>query len=177
MKAKSKQPSAKYELPSIPDDPNSPLPGWKHYGVMKLAEQKLHDDLAQIEYNGRLIGLEVNYTTGKDNFYTMSYGYDVEAESPNSEVTPLDDKVILGLYQLVKNLIVENTGLSTDSFRTGIEISLNRKPKKVRIVTRICEEGECENNPSTCVGNIRVLTKKNKKPWRCTHVDPNDNST
>jgi len=173
MKSSKAQQSKEKGLPPIPDYPLSPLPAWKHYGILKLAEQKIHDNLAQVDYSGRLIGIRIGYSSGKESAFDMSYGYDVEEELPESAGGPLSDEFALELYKFVNGLIAENTDPET-KYQTSLEACVNRRARRVRVESRICAAGECANNPSTCVGNLRVMIKRNKKPWVCQHIDPND---
>jgi len=180
MKPRRTQQPEETSLPQVPDYPDSPLSAWKHYGIMKLAQQKTHEYLRNVPYDGHLIGLRISYSAGTEpslqDTYTMSYGYDVDEEQdlmPDTD-EPFSDDFIIELYKYANQLIAENINPYITSFQTNLDASVNPRRRRIRIEPRICAAGECANNPSTCVGNLRLMVKRNKKPWVCQHIDPND---
>ena len=56
-----KQTTAPSNLENAPGMPASPLPAWKHYELMRHVEDKIHQKLSSLSYQGHALGLRVDY--------------------------------------------------------------------------------------------------------------------
>jgi hypothetical protein len=156
------------ELPDIPDYPNSPLPAWKHYGILKVVEGKLHEELKQQKYTGHLVGLDLTYTVGPDT-YAMSYGYSFEQvhEGITATVDPLSDEFVETLYDFASDLISENINPAGTRFNMQLSVSVNQQVNTKTVICQIATEANCGKNE--CIGKCRKFKKKNDGSWECTH--------
>jgi hypothetical protein len=155
-------------LPEIPDHPNSPLSAWKHYGILKVLEDKFQTELKNIGYTGHLVGLGVTYTVDDDPF-TMDYGYDVEkAEGVlANKDDPLTDEFVAEMYDLANELIGEHMSPYISSFDLELSASVNPQVATVFVKCQIATDANC--GKAACIGQCRKFISRNDGPWICTH--------
>ncbi|HLF74228.1 MAG TPA: hypothetical protein VI524_07780 [Anaerolineales bacterium] len=167
-------------LPAIPDFPNSPVSGWKHFGILKRAEARIHAELIKQKYDGRLVGLRVTY--GKLNTaneqedelidpYTMSYGYDLhDMELLDQDDDPLSDDFIIELYEEISDLVHKNAKIDIRDRVVSLEANLNPKTKNRIVRPMICRVGQCDRPPDSCIGKWRIMISRDGgRTWRCRH--------
>lgn len=165
----AKQITARTEgLPKIPDHPNSPLPAWKHYGILKVLEEKFHAELERVEYVGHLVGLGVTYIVGGDT-YTMDYGYGIGIVQGIMEGKgdPLTDEFVAEMYDLANGLIAEHMNPYIGSFELQLNASVNQQIASVAVKCQIATDANC--GKQACKGQCRKFIKRNDGPWVCTH--------
>jgi len=162
----------------LPEDPDSPIPGWKHYAIFKIIEQEAQKFLQDIEYDGHLVGLRVGYIVfsgDESQEYSMEFGNVVGDTNNNMEddvpevaerAHPLIEKNIDELYDQAYNLIKANLASDVD-FSVILEAAVNRTIIYAGKVCRVVRAGEC-NNP-THVDRRFYLRLTNFGQWRCTH--------
>lgn len=168
-------------LPEVPDFPGSPLSGWKHYGILKLAENKIFMELESIGYQGRLIGLRISYYVGGaakpendedlGDEYTMAFGYNVTDGQTNliEETPPPSEEFIIGLYDFVGDMIANHISPYVPEFALRLDAAFNPTPTTYTIACRIVKAGECGDG-SAHEGSRRRMLKINNGPWRCLHT-------
>jgi hypothetical protein len=164
-------------LPPVPDYPDSPLSGWKHYGIMKLAEKMIHDELEGLNYGGKLVGLRISYFVGgSDNpekqedlgdEHQMAFGYNVEDDGPDTieEAPPPSEEFINGLYDFVSDMIANNISPYVLGFSVRLDTAFNQIPTKYTIACRFVGQNECTQGHT---GVFRMISI-NHGPWRCLH--------
>src|SRR3972149_2836584 len=182
--SQSRPPSA--SLPDVPDFPDSPLSAWKHYGILKLAEEKLHKELEQIGYDGNLVGLRVSYFVGQQegkipqgqqeeedsgDEYTMAYGYDVtdKVETRLEDKNPPSEEFILSLYDFISDMIANNISPYVPEFTLRLDTTFNPVRTTYTVTCRVCRQGQCLLNAGH-EGERRRMIRINRGAWRCLHT-------
>jgi hypothetical protein len=155
-------------LPEIPDFPTSPLPAWKHYGILKVLEGRFRAELESVPYDGHLVGLGITYTVGGDP-YTMEYGYGADAPQNiiNNQSDPLSDDFVGDMYDLANDLIAEHISPYVLSFELQINASVNPQVASVAVKCQIANDANC--GKASCKGQCRRFISRNNGPWICTH--------
>lgn len=167
-------------IDNLPEYPDAPLSAWKHYGILKIVEKRVHQMLQEAEYDGHLVGLRVGYIAYADGGpqpYSMAFGYVVEDsdieqdDSPEDtdESSPLTEENFDDLYNETFDLISANIPSEID-FSVIVETAVNPKFKRGGKVCRIVEEGECnKHGDANHAGQRCYLRLKNSGKWRCIH--------
>ena len=167
MSISKKQPTKDLE---IYDPPDSPLPAWKHYRILKAVENRLHAQLEQQEYDGRLIGLEVSYKVAKVKApFSMGYGYDTNNKGDliDEKDDPLSDEFVMEIYDFASGLIAEHINPNGEDFSCELSASINPVFGKVRVRCAIANNLNC--NRQSCQGNCRLFINRNNTGWVCKH--------
>jgi len=155
-------------VPEIPDLPNSPLSGWKHYYILKELEKKFHAQLEQQKYAGRLVGLDVTYKVGEYP-YTMNYGYNIDTQGNllDEKDDPLDDPFVMEVYDLAIDLITQHISPHVLNFSVEISASINPNFSNIKVLCMTATAANCSRQ--SCQGKCRMFIKRNNGPWECQH--------
>jgi hypothetical protein len=162
------------ELPDIPNDPDppSPLSPWKHYHILKELEGRFQAYLKEINYKGHLVGLEITYSVGENN-YTMEYGYNYDpTENPmdGGKEDPLTDDLMDKMYDFASDLIAKHISISEIGFNVQISASVNQAVSTNGKTCKIATVANC--GKAECLGKCRTFRKKNGN-WVCQHTECN----
>ncbi len=164
-------------------DPQTPVAAWVHYGIAKYAEAELQQKLAEIGYDGYLIGLRVTYwieeAEGEEQEYTMAFGYGV-SEVPPSEYevqreNPIPYQYMNALYRRVRAMLEENMPgdvqqallAETMDLSASLEATVSGSIIHFGYRCRRCRNGQCTRQE--CVGKKRLFRKNDNGKWVCTH--------
>jgi hypothetical protein len=165
-----------FDLPEIPDFPESPLPGWKHYGITNFAGQTTQEELNRNQYPGYLIGLRFRYTVldgEAENAYEMSFGLvkPPEEQKYAKLMSPLTDDFMIKLYDAVNALLHQNIPEELGEIQSEINATLSGSVNFITIKCRLVQVGECDlGNNSPDNGATRLCIKVQEDPWRCLHA-------
>ena len=156
------------DLPEIPDYPNSPLSAWRHYGILKVLEEKFHPELVNVGYAGHLVGLGLTYTVAGDA-YPMEYGYrmDVNQGILENKKDPLTDEFVAEMYDLANELITKYMSPYVIDFDLQLSASVNPDVVTVDVKCQVATKANC--GKEECKGQCRKFISRNKGPWVCTH--------
>jgi hypothetical protein len=130
-----------FELPKLPDNPDTPLAPWLHYGIMRAAGIKIRTELERIEHPGYMIGLGLSYTVADHETIAMQFGQDDDDDYPDSKL-PLDDDFLANLYDSVNQIVTKNVRGEVD---TELSVSISGSRYRVRIACRLVLQGECQH--------------------------------
>jgi hypothetical protein len=169
MNEEERKPSR--ELPPIPDYPDAPLPAWKHYGIINYADQRIKDELANMRYEGYMVGLEVAYMLEDEKSYAMSFGKiskpDEATQKEETEVEiPLSDEFLVDLYQMLTELIPANCPNYSGQMSTELTIVVTGSEYVIKVTCTV---------PQQCALNHkdkRWCKKINNGPWTCLAGHP-----
>ena len=155
------------DLPETPDHPNSPLSAWRHYGILKVLEERFHTELEDVGYAGHLVGLGLTYTVAGDT-YPMEYGYRMDANQvgPDKE-DPLSDDFVAEMYDLANELITKYISPYVIDFDLQLSASVNPTVATVEVKCQIASKTNC--GKEECKGQCRKFIKRGNEPWKCTH--------
>lgn len=156
------------DLPEIPDYPNSPLSAWRHYGILKVLEERFQAELVNAGYTGHLVGLGLTYTVAGDS-YAMEYGYGVKANQGilGNKEDPLSDDFVAEMYDLANELITKYMSPYVIDFDLQLSASVNPDVVTVDVKCQVATKVNC--GKEECKGQCRKFISRNKGPWVCTH--------
>jgi hypothetical protein len=177
-------------LPDVPNYPDAPLLAWKHYGILKLAETSIHQELEQGNNVGLLVGLRVSYFVERPGYYqndqgdeyTMSYGYGVTDEEWPVQAEPIEvnlgmlpsEEFLFGLSNFVTDLIANNINpyVLPVTTRMDITFSVSGVPGPIMntIMCRIVQVGECALGSDHEGERRRMYRSSATGNWKCQHT-------
>lgn len=166
--------------------PDSPVPPWQHYDIVKRLEFEIHAELEKINYKGYAIGLYAGYVLAPDNQkqdedpqpFSMCYGYNVNEEVviiPNDTLgerfdetknDPLPEEFIDELYQKLEQFLIESAPPDVGIILPRLEITVSGSKSCCGLMCKLCRPGDCIKDG--CKGKRRRF-RKTCQGWKCTH--------